>query len=322
MSNFLDNMSRRGAGLPPEVTLQPARQQLVSSMPGKVHRGAGLPPEVTLQSARQQLVSSMPGEDQGGVMGWTTATPASDEAPSGKPDEDPSEPRAPTPALVDMPPTVPIAPTVPRPQVLDSATPPSHAPMPSPDRTLPSHRSTETRDPSRKSSRAQQLNRPSDAERAELVQPIPHRPARRAKLPPERPVREAESPPASSARSERPQAIQTTPRDGNPATPVVHAGDVSLKSLPSSEEAGRLVPRVQGPWEAGGPPVRPSVADATPISAAEPPLVQVRIGRVEVRAISPPVLTPAAEPAQAKLADSRGFADYALARRHLDRLWY
>jgi hypothetical protein len=49
------------------------------------------------------------------------------------------------------------------------------------------------------------------------------------------------------------------------------------------------------------------------------PAIEVRIGRIEVRAPRPPEQPPPPAPAA---APERGFADFALSRRGLDRSWY
>jgi hypothetical protein len=49
---------------------------------------------------------------------------------------------------------------------------------------------------------------------------------------------------------------------------------------------------------------------------AETPRIEVRIGRIELRAAPPPAPQPPPAPAR------RGFDDYALARRYLRQRWY
>jgi len=51
--------------------------------------------------------------------------------------------------------------------------------------------------------------------------------------------------------------------------------------------------------------------------------VEVRIGRIEVRAPAPPTSPPVAAPAPAaRPSPTRGLGDLTLARRHLDRSFY
>jgi len=88
-------------------------------------------------------------------------------------------------------------------------------------------------------------------------------------------------------------------------------------SLPFRERAGRLAPRQELSWEPGLPPVRMSAPQAAPGADASTPRIQVRIGRIEVRVVRPSAQTP---PPPAHTPG--GFAEYALARRYLDRVWY
>jgi len=88
-------------------------------------------------------------------------------------------------------------------------------------------------------------------------------------------------------------------------------------SSPFREGAGRVSPRQELSWDPGLPPVRMSAPQAAPGADASTTHIQVRIGRIEVRVVRPP--------AQATPPPGHtpgGFAEYALARRYLDRVWY
>ncbi len=88
-------------------------------------------------------------------------------------------------------------------------------------------------------------------------------------------------------------------------------------SLPVGEEPGRVVPRREPSWDHGSFLVRTSQPPAAPGSETSTTRIQVRIGRIEVRVVRPPAQ---ATPPPAHTPG--GFAEYALARRYLDRVWY
>ena len=100
--------------------------------------------------------------------------------------------------------------------------------------------------------------------------------------------------------------------------------------MAAAPEAQPLQPVQSRPQEATLTPAHPIVAPQPP-PRREPvpppefraresePAIEVRIGRIEVRAPRPPEQPPPPAPA---VAPERGFADFALSRRGLDRSWY
>lgn len=97
-----------------------------------------------------------------------------------------------------------------------------------------------------------------------------------------------------------------TPRMETPEIPPLRGG-----------ETAEVAPRNPGSWRPGGPPVRLGAAEETPAPATETQRIQIRIGRVEVRVAKPPSAAAPRPPERA-----RGFGNYSLARRYLDRAWY
>lgn len=95
-----------------------------------------------------------------------------------------------------------------------------------------------------------------------------------------------------------------------------HGADQPFVSGIFPEQARFLVPRPQPAWEPPAPePPVPGGVSAAP--EAEATRIEVRIGRVEIQAAGQLAPTPAAGS-----RGDRGFAEYALARRYRDRVWY
>jgi hypothetical protein len=93
---------------------------------------------------------------------------------------------------------------------------------------------------------------------------------------------------------------------------------------PGPDPAKREPPEPPVPAAVSVEPRSPAVAPPPPTPPPRlerEPTIEVRIGRVEVRAPAPPAPPPVAAPAGPPVA-TRGLADLALARRHLDRTWY
>lgn len=92
----------------------------------------------------------------------------------------------------------------------------------------------------------------------------------------------------------------------------------SARSLPAvQEESAQIVPRPTSMWDADVPLTLPHEAEVPAVLVPEVPRVEVRIGRIEIRATPPPVPAPPASPQR-----PHGFAEYARARRYADRKWY
>jgi len=87
--------------------------------------------------------------------------------------------------------------------------------------------------------------------------------------------------------------------------------------LASTKRAVAIAPRLGPSWDPGSPPARLSAPQAAPGAEASTTRIQVRIGRIEIRVVKPP-----AQPTPAPTHKPGGFAEYTLARRYLDRVWY
>jgi hypothetical protein len=98
-------------------------------------------------------------------------------------------------------------------------------------------------------------------------------------------------------------------------TGLAHSRGAVLSPATVREEVGQIVPRPTSAWGADVPlALQPEVEVP---AAPEVPRVEVRIGRIEIRATPPPVPAPPASSQR-----PHGFADYARARRYADRQWY
>ena len=192
---------------------------------------------------------------------------------------------------------------------------------------------------------------PVREERREVVVPVSTEAVAREDRAPEPPARtEAQAPPSQSVPQEavdrprpepatvRPVAVEVVAKAEPPAEPdrpvsprpASHPPPEAREapSVPQTHEAPRQAdaPRPAALEVTRDPPPAPPVLQprpverpwiATPRAAApssEPP-VEIRIGRIEVRAPRAPDPAPAPPP-------ERGFADLALARRGLERRWY
>lgn len=133
-----------------------------------------------------------------------------------------------------------------------------------------------------------------------------------AVLPILEPAWNAPEPPSEPVlRPEAPAQAVFPPRSEEPAPPPVA---VLPAEVVSREQTVVVVPR---PQEASSPDALSAIpALAAPGPPPDPPKIQVRIGKVEVRLNQP--LAPVASSPQPR----RGFDEYALSRRYLDRKWY
>jgi hypothetical protein len=130
---------------------------------------------------------------------------------------------------------------------------------------------------------------------------------------------EAASPPA-------PVPAESAGADGVALPPEAPRAAAAVPTSHAKVSAPRRAPVVHATGESLAAPVRsPSPARATTgttasstrAAPAREPSIEVRIGRLEVRAPHPPETPPSALP-----VPERGFDDLALARRGLERRWY
>jgi hypothetical protein len=136
--------------------------------------------------------------------------------------------------------------------------------------------------------------------------------------------RSVENPPAAPAETRerdafptrRAESDQRLPRRDSTPAPRSRSDGPLRESARLGEGTARLVPRQEPSWDSGSPQARVSVPQAPPGEEGSITRIQVRIGRIEVRVVRPSVQV--ASPAH----PSDRFAEYALARRCLDRVWY
>jgi hypothetical protein len=146
--------------------------------------------------------------------------------------------------------------------------------------------------------------------------PISPRVTQRVTPEPERPFLAAAPVPAPPA--PRPEPSQVTVPvllpESVPSTETLSPPKAENPALPIPQAALAL-PSPRNPEPALPPRPRAEPVATEPPEPAEP-RIEVRIGRVELRAAPPPAQPPAPS------RERRGFEDHALARRYLRRKWY
>jgi hypothetical protein len=131
--------------------------------------------------------------------------------------------------------------------------------------------------------------------------------------------------PVNHGESPQPVRPRLEPRAPQAAVDLIDARMPSEEADPqgpsASKEAreggGQITPRSERTWEAGGTSGFWREGDETLTPTPEAPRIEVRIGRVEIRATTPPMPV-----APASRQRPSGFVEYSRARSYRDRKWY
>ena len=153
--------------------------------------------------------------------------------------------------------------------------------------------------------------------RVDLAPPPPAAPVAPVARFPDPDIAPVEMPAAPGSRSEAKAGLLPGNRPANPAPqvprPASAAAPAPARELPAALAATRAVPVLTLPQS-----VRPAASTMPEAATAEQRPIQVRIGRVEVRAAQP-AAAPGPRPAQ---AGTQGFGAMQLARSWLGRSFY
>ncbi len=295
--SFLRNLVRRSAGLSAETPVRPPRGLPVFGPPATEaatiesldsERGppAAEPPAVTTREARTGIPEPAERAVRAEPEVERPAGISMPDVPSGEP---PLAARTEAPARVepareDQPADAPPVRAEPAARVDRAPEPPARVEVPA-SPIVPPKVEDELRP-------VPETPRPAAVEGAARVAPAEA--DRPAPPPPPRPSERRQEPPVPRA----PEAVRPTdvPRAATPG-------------VPRERPAARPAPQPR-------PVERPRLEAPRAAPASEPP-VEIRIGRVEVRAPRVPEPAPAPPPPA-----ERGFGDLALARRGLERRWY
>lgn len=297
MSEFLVNLVRRGAGLAPEMSPRPIARPDSSAPLAQPHHGGT---EKGLESdAEDRLERTEKRETSRSMMVQWLPAPASSIC-AGLP---PRYVEASSPHRDPLSSAVVSVPISTREEASRSGPRPDWTVTPRPEEEPREHR---FHGPSRldtfQAVERDALRNQDDTSR------------RRGENPPATPVEKQERGAFTAWRAESDELLS---RRDMASAPGSRGDGLPRDSFAFREEAGRVSPRQELSWDPGLPPVRMSPPQAAPGADASTIRVQVRIGRIEVRVVRPPAQ---ATPPPAHTPG--GFAEYTLARRYLDRVWY